>query len=263
VAIANPVTGDLVQMTNHHWQFSVGQLRSQLGLQRLLVLNDFTALALALPELAAEHKQAVGLAQPASTVDAHSCIGLIGPGTGLGVSGLLWSGKQWTPLQGEGGHVSLAAANAKEFELIRILQQRYGHVSAERVVSGGGLVDLYHAVAMQLKHSPQEVTTAAQVLALAQQGSGDEIAKATLNQFTEFLGSVAGDLALTLGATGGIYLGGGILPKMGELFDQTLFRNRFEAKGRFKTYLQSIPVWLLQTPVSPALQGANLALHLQ
>lgn len=257
--IANPVTGDQVAMTNHHWKFSVNALRAGLGVSRFLLLNDFTALALALPLLPESHKRQVGPGHAAS----GSAIGLIGPGTGLGVSGLFPVGFQnkWIPIAGEGGHVSLTAVTAHEFAVIQQLQKRYGHVSAERVISGAGLVDLYHALCDLKDGQGREITTPAEVLERANDVP-TSTANEALEMFCGFLGSVAGDLALTLGARGGIYIGGGIVPRLGERFDASPFRSRFEAKGRFKQYLQDIPTWVIHSPVSPALQGASQALSL-
>ena len=257
--IANPVTGDAIHMTNHHWSFSQRALQEALGLQRLVVINDFTALALAIPQLGAQHLRQVG---GASAVPG-SAVALIGPGTGLGVSGLVFppGSQQGVPLAGEGGHVSLAAQTQLEFEVIALLQQRYGHVSAERAVSGTGLVDLYHALRTLGQQQAHEVSEAAQVtgLALAQH---DALALQALDMFCGFLGSVAGDLALTLGAKGGVYLGGGIVPRLGAWFDQSSFRARFEAKGRFKDYLAPIPCWVVDPDGAPALYGAARALDL-
>jgi glucokinase len=257
--IANPVTGDQIAMTNHHWKFSIAQVREALGLKRLLLLNDFTALALSLTHLPATHKRLVGAAHVAPV----AAIGLIGPGTGLGVSGLLPLGYQnkWIPIAGEGGHVTLSANNAAEFAVIEQLQKRYGHVSAERVISGAGLVDLYHALCELKDGQGREITTPAEVLERAQT-LPESTANQALDMFCGFLGSVAGDLALTLGARGGIYIGGVIVPRLGERFDQSPFRQRFEAKGRFKSYLQQIPTWVIDSPVSPALHGASQALSL-
>ena len=257
--IANPVTGDQVAMTNHDWAFSINALREGLGLARFLLLNDFTALALSLPQLPPAHKHAVGGGQAVP----NAAIGLIGPGTGLGVSGLLPLGYQdkWIPIAGEGGHVSLSASTALEFAAIQHLQQRYGHVSAERVISGTGLVDLYHALCDLQDGQGREITTPAEVLARAQ-ALPQSNANQALDLFCGFLGSVAGDLALTLGARGGIYIGGGIVPRLGARFAASPFRARFEDKGRFKTYLQNIPTWVIHSPVSPALQGASQALSL-
>lgn len=204
--IANPVTGDQVAMTNHDWTFSVSALREGLGLARFLLLNDFTALALALPQLAEAQKHQVGGGQAA----ANAAIGLLGPGTGLGVSGLLPLGYQnkWLPIAGEGGHVTLSASTALEFAAIEHLQKRYGHVSAERVISGPGLVDLYHALCALKDDQGRELSTPAQVIEQAQAVPRSS-AEQALDMFCALLGSVAGDLALTLGARGGIYIGGG------------------------------------------------------
>lgn len=257
--IANPVTGDEVSMTNHHWKFSVSALRAELGLTRLLLLNDFTALALALPSLPPQARRQIGTGVAA----AGAAIGLIGAGTGLGVSGLLPVGHQdkWLPIAGEGGHVTLSASNALEFAVIQLLQKRYSHVSAERVLSGAGLVDLYHALCELKSGAGREITSPAQVLERAH-AHPDSSASEAVDLFGGFLGSVAGDLALTLGARGGIFIGGGIVPRLGARFDTTPFRARFEDKGRFKTYLQQIPTWVIDSPVSPALQGAAQALSL-
>lgn len=257
--IANPVTGDQVSMTNHHWKFSINALREGLGLSRLLLLNDFAALALSLTLLTEAQKRPVGGGQ----ASPDAAVGLIGPGTGLGVSGLIPLGyrNKWIPIAGEGGHVSLSASTALEFAAIGQFQKRYGHVSAERVISGAGLVDLYHALCELKDGQGLEITTPAQVLERAQEKPGST-ANEALDMFCAFLGSVAGDLALTLGARGGIYIGGGIVPRLGQRFDASPFRERFEAKGRFKSYLQEIPTWVIHSPVSPALQGASQALSL-
>lgn len=257
--IANPVTGDQVAMTNHHWTFSIEAVRQALGLQRLLLLNDFTALALALPTLGPGQKRQVGPGEPA----ADAAIGLIGAGTGLGVSGLLPMGRpgKWLPLSGEGGHVTLSAQNELEFAVIGQLRKRYGHVSAERILSGPGLVDLYHALCELKDGQGREITTPAEVMARAQDLPGST-AQEALTMFCGFLGSVAGDLALTLGARGGVYIGGGIVPRLGARFDESPFRARFEAKGRFASYLQRIPTWVIDSPISPALEGASQALSL-
>jgi glucokinase len=257
--IANPVTSDQVAMTNHHWTFSIQATREALNLPRLLLLNDFTALALALPGLPREQLRQVGAGQAAP----QAAIGLIGAGTGLGVSGLLPLGHQdkWLPIAGEGGHVTLSAGNAQEYAVIEHLRQRYGHVSAERVLSGPGLVDLYHALCMLQDGQGREITTPAEVMARAEALPQSRAAQA-LDLFCGLLGSVAGDLALTLGARGGVYIGGGIVPRLGERFDRSPFRPRFEAKGRFRDYLAAVPTWVIQSPVSPALQGASKALDL-
>lgn len=258
LGIANPVTGDAVKMTNHAWAFSIEGLRAALGLDRLLMLNDFSALALALPALPPQALRAVG----GGTAAPDAPRALIGPGTGLGVSGLLpvGGGAEAWPLSGEGGHVTLAASTEREFRVIQVLQARYGHVSAERVLSGPGLVDLYHALLALEGKRGIEIVSPAQVLERAGELPGST-ANEALELFCGFLGSVAGDLALTLGARGGVYVGGGIVPRLGERLKASTFRERFEAKGRFRGYLQAIPTWVIDG-AAPALLGAARALDL-
>jgi glucokinase len=259
IAIATAVLGDQVAMTNHHWAFSIRELRARLGLQDLLVVNDFTALALSLPMLAGDERRPVGGAAPRP----GAAIGLIGPGTGLGVSGLLADGRGgWLPIQGEGGHATLAATTARERDVLAVLAERHGHVSAERAVSGRGLEEI-HAALGQLDGQPEATPprTAAQVTAAAL-ANQDPHSREALDLFCAFLGTAAGNLALTLGAQGGVYIGGGIVPRLGEAFDRSPFRARFEAKGRFRAYLAAIPVYVIAARASPALRGAAAALDL-
>jgi glucokinase len=256
VAIANPVVGDEVRMTNHHWSFSINSLRQAMGMQRLEVLNDFTALALALPGLPPDQRRQVG----GGIVMDNAAIALLGPGTGLGVSGLLPDGHGgWAPLKGEGGHVSLSAHTSREHLVVQALERRFGHASAERAVSGMGLVDVYLALCGADGQAPLADPTAARISEAALSGQDARCAEA-LSMMCAFLGSVAGNLALTLGAKGGVYIGGGIVPRLGAWFDASPFRQRFEAKGRFRAYLAEIPVWVITAQQSPALLGAARAL---
>lgn len=257
IGIATAITGDMIKMTNLHWSFSIQALQKRLGLEQLLFINDFTALALALPSLPEQTKIRIG---GLATTPFSAPMGLIGAGTGLGVSGLLPNGRKgWMPISGEGGHITLAASTQEEFQVIELLQRRYGHVSAERILSGHGLLELHTALDLLHGRPPLPELTSAEISRLALQ-SGDKPCLATLEMFTGFLGSVAGDLALTLGARGGIYIGGGIVPRWLGWFEQSSFRKRFDNKGRFSTYLQDIPVWVIQAGESPALQGAAQAL---
>jgi glucokinase len=257
--IANPVTGDAIRMTNHSWSFSQRAVREAFGFDRLVVINDFTALALALPLISPD------LLRPVGGGDAvpGAAVALLGPGTGLGVSGLVFppGSSAGVPLSGEGGHVSLPVQTAREFEVLAILQERYGHVSAERAVCGAGLVDLYHAVRRLAGRGGSEISSAAEVTEMALQRS-DPLALEALELFCGFLGSVAGNLALTLGARGGVFIGGGIVPRLGEWFDRSPFRERFDAKGRFLPYLASIPCWVIDPGATPALWGASRALDI-
>lgn len=253
LAVAAPVLGDQVNMTNHPWRFSIKELRLRLGLEKLRVLNDFTALALALPHLGPDELRPIHAGQPTP----RAPLALLGPGTGLGVSGLLPVGDaSWLPLAGEGGHVTLAAGNDREAAVIGELRRDYPHVSAERVLSGSGLVNLYRAVA-RLDGVPAETDDPATI---ARRALDDDCpqCRETLNLFCALLGSVAGDLALTLGAHGGIYIGGGIVPRLGAFFATSPFHRRLTAKGRYTTYLERIPCHVVIAP-TPALLGTARA----
>ncbi len=258
LGIANPITGDVIRMTNHHWSFSISEMQRSLGLQQLNVINDFTALALALPSISKDNLVQVG----GTVAEAYAPKALIGAGTGLGVSGLMPTdaNDHWVAIAGEGGHVTLAAQTESEYRVIELIRQRYGHVSAERVLSGQGLVDLYLALRQMQKQQPVDVAGAAEITAWALQDK-DPLALQSIDMFAGFLGSVTGDLALTLGARGGVYLGGGIVPRWLGWFETSQFRERFEAKGRFKAYLKDIPVWVINAVESPALLGAARSLQ--
>lgn len=250
VAIAAPIHGQVAQLTNLAWTIDAAQLMSQFNVDRATLINDFAALAFAIPQLRGEDRVQVG----GTTVVEGAAIGVLGPGTGLGVAGLMSVGDRWVPISSEGGHVTLPAANAREAQIIERLRRRYGHVSAERVLSGPGLVLLYETIT-RIEHcglTPAEISQIAI--------DGDPQAKEVLDLFFALLGTVAGNLALTLGARGGIYLGGGILPKLRAQLVQSGFRQRFESKGRFDEYLSQIPVFLI-TANTPALTGLNYYLQ--
>jgi glucokinase len=257
IGIANPITGDRIQMTNSHWAFSISAMRQALGFERLVVINDFTALALALPDLQASELRQLGGGAPVPGAP----MALIGPGTGLGVSGLIAGDApgRWLPLQGEGGHVTLAASTAREAAVLQVLRDEFGHASAERAISGQGLEALYAAVCKLDAVAGFVPLPAAEVSQRALAGRDAQCVE-VLDLFCGFLGSVAGNLALTLGAVGGVYIGGGIVPRLGDAFTRSRFRAAFEDKGRFRGYLEGIPVFLIHTKVSPALLGAARAL---
>ena len=257
IGIANPITGDQVQMTNGHWSFSIDAVRRELGFARFVVINDFTALALALPDLQASELNQVGGGVPV----AGAPMALIGPGTGLGVSGLVPGSEpgRWTALQGEGGHVTLAATNSREAAVLQAMRERFGHVSAERAISGQGLEALHAALCTLDGTGPGAPLAAAEISRRALDAS-DAACVESVDLFCGFLGNVAGNLALTLGALGGVYIGGGIVPRWGDAFVRSRFRACFEDKGRFRSLLEPIPVYVIHTAVSPALLGAARAL---
>lgn len=253
VAIANPIDGDWLRMTNTAWAFSIDDTRQRLGLERLVMLNDWEAMALAAPTFEAHELMALGGGQ--AVPDAPR--GLLGAGTGLGVSSLVRSRLgEWVPIAGEGGHVSLSPGNDKEAQVLRLLWQRWPHVSAERVISGMGLENLYVALAAMHGQSAQPLSAAA----IGQRAlAGDAVCLDAIDTLCVLLGRVAGNLALTLGARGGMYLGGGVLAHLRGHLAQSGFRAAFEDKGRFAAYLQRIPTWLIEAE-HPALRGAAMAL---
>jgi glucokinase len=255
IGIANPIDGDRVQMTNHHWSFSSLELREALGLERLIVINDFTAMALSLPGLTGTDLLQVG--PGAATSGAP--LALLGPGTGLGVSGLLPTGTRgFAPISGEGGHVTLSAGDEREAAVVQWLRRRFGHASAERALSGPGLVNLYEA-GCALSGQAVQALEPRDVIDRARNGS-DACCRMALELFCGFLGGVAGNLALTLGARGGVFIGGGIAPRMLAEIEDSSFRERFEGKGRFRSYLSGIPTFVIDASIPPALCGAAKAL---
>ena len=253
IAIASAIVGDHVAMTNHPWSFSVSALKSQLGFDRLEVINDFTALALALPHLTPEHRLQVGGGTPAE----GSPLGVLGPGSGLGVSGLIPAGRGWIALAGEGGHATMAPASDRESAVLDRMRRHFDHVSAERALSGPGLVNLYNTLT-SLDGVPSRGYTAAQITN-PEIGAADPVCAEATSLFCSMLGTMAGNLALTLGARGGIYIGGGIVPRLGQRFAESAFRARFEAKGRFSEYLAGIPTWVVTYPL-PAFLGCAAVL---
>lgn len=252
MAIAGPITGDIVRMTNHVWQFSASQTRQRLGLRRLIILNDFTALAMSLRHLPPESIEQIGGGR---AVPGHP-IAVLGPGTGLGVSGLIPSGIHWIPLQGEGGHVTLSVMNEREIAMLGQLHRRFSHVSAERVLSGPGLVNIYEALCVIEGVVPQTLTPP-DVTRRAREASC-RLCLEAVNILCSLLGTMAGNLVLTLGALGGAYIGGGIVPSLGRLFTSSPFRDRFEDKGRYQDYLARVPTYIIRAEL-PALIGLHLA----
>jgi glucokinase len=253
LAIANPVVDDLVRMTNHHWQFSIAALKRECGFEPLVVENDFSALARALPHLGEHHTRQVGGGSPR----AHSALGLLGAGTGLGVSGLVPCAEGWSALRSEGGHVNFSPADETEIAILRFAWAEFDHVSAERLLSGVGLELIYRALAHHTGQ-PDLRLGAAEISRRALAGEC-ALCDQVIDAFCGMLGTVAGNLAITLGAQGGIYIGGGIVPRLGERFASSSFRRRFEQKGRFVHYLAQVPTWVI-TAEYPAFLGVSAIL---
>jgi glucokinase len=253
IGVAAPVIDGVSTLTNAGVRIEAAALAVHLGCSLVRLLNDYTVLAWALPALAGEDVRAIG----GGRAIAGGPCAVLGPGTGLGVSALLRGPAGAVPLAGEGGHASVSAADADEDRLVEWLRRRHGHVSAERVLSGPGLVELYDAVCATAGRSALTLTPP-DVLARA---ATDPDCDAAIERFCAFLGGFAGNLALTLGARGGVYVAGGIAARLGgERLERSAFRERFEAKGRFRGYLAAIPTALILDPAGAALRGANLAL---
>jgi glucokinase len=240
VAIAAPVSGDDVQMTNRDWHFNRLELAQQLNLEALQVINDFHAVAFALPEI--RNRDRVEIGKASAYRDGTRAV--LGPGTGLGVGAWVADGDRGVAMFGEGGHVTLSARNEAEERIIAKLRERYGHCSAERVLSGPGIVALHNAMHGEEMKTSREITS----------GTVDPKCRATMDQFFRFLASVAADLAMTTGASGGLYIAGGIVPDHVEEIRASTFRERFEDKNRYRGYMQAIPTWVITDP-TPGLTG--------
>lgn len=257
-SVAGPVSGDRFKLTNFTWSFSVADVQDKLGLGSLDLINDFHAIALAIPRIKYESFESFG-GQETIEVDGYPKV-VIGPGTGLGVAALIWDGKRYIAVPGEGGHVSVAAQTRREFEVIQWLRaEKYSHVSTERVCSGKGLVNLYEALyhvdgkPLETLPEPEDITQAVRL-------GDDLLARESWQMMTGFLGSLAGNLCLTLNARGGIYLAGGVALSSSDIFDKTLFRKKMEAKGRYADFLKTIPAYLVTEKI-PAFTGLQAYLE--
>lgn len=254
LAVAGPIVGDEVQMLNINWRFSQVELKAQLGLNELTVCNDFAAIAWGLPYFGPADLFAIGGGQRA----AGAPLATLGPGSGLGVGALVPATDGWAVMTGEGGHSTLPATTREEADVIAQIRDRYdGHCSAERVLSGPGLVNLYVALAELAGGGPPPLLTPADVTTRAKQG--EPLAVKAQSMFFAFLGMVAGDLALTTGARGGVFIAGGIVPLLLDELAKSEFRARFEAKGRYASYLGAIPTHVITAPL-PAFLGLRYLL---
>ena len=249
-AVATALDGsDNVAMTNHVWAFSINQTCRDIGLQKLQVINDFTALAYGMPTLTANDYFQVG----GGAKKAGMPISIIGPGTGLGVAGIVFDNAKPVVVTTEGGHVTMPVTDAREFALFEWLKSsKYHHISAERVISGKGLVNLYHAVCA-VDGVKMEEKTPAEITNAGLDGSCKVCAE-VLDLFCHLLGVAAGNLALSYGAAGGVFIAGGIVPRLGDYFVKSRFRESFLAKGRFRNYLEPVPTFVVTHPY-PGLEG--------
>lgn len=256
IAIACPVSGDEVAMTNHSWTFSQRALKQQLNLSDLYVINDFTAVAHSLPVLTKEQLIQIGNGH----ASAKGNVAVFGAGTGLGVEHMMLTAEGWKTLDGEGGHVDFAPVDETDMIVWRYLQNELDRVSTEDVLSGRGLLNIYLALARHHGVEPA-ISDPAQVTEQALNGQC-AMCLSALTQFCRIMGSFAGNLALNLATTGGIFIGGGIATRFTDFLINSDFRARFEAKGRMKHYVKDIPTYLINEP-DHGLLGASAYLQQQ
>ncbi|SEH02335.1 glucokinase [Nonomuraea solani] len=239
LAVAGPIDGDHYRLTNSSWAGSVRDL----DVPYTMLLNDFEALAVSLPHLEGDDLVSLGGPPP-----GHGVKAVLGPGTGLGVGGLVPTADGWTPVPGEGGHVTVPVVEPREFEIVRAMG--LPHVVAEHVLSGPGLVRLHRALARVNGVAAPDLTASDIVARM-----DDSLCAETVEVFCGMLGNFAGNVALTLGARGGVYLGGGVLPRIVERVRTSAFRTRFAANPDMPAYLEAIGTALIVAP-QPALMGA-------
>ena len=252
IAAAGPVADGAVRITNLDWTLDARAIEHTCRARRCLLANDVAAIAWALPSLAGGDVRTLAAGSP----DNRAAKAVVAPGTGLGVSGLVPAEDGgFAAVEGEGGHRTLAAHDSREWAVVTALAERFGHASAERALSGPGIEAIWRALGSIDDARCEREKTAAEIARDAFAGR-DPIAEETIAVFTGLLGSMAGDLALTLGARGGVYIAGGIVSGWGDRFDAGRFLERFSAKGRFRTYLSAVPVHVVTHPF-PGLVGVE------
>lgn len=253
LAVAGPVTNGAIRFTNLDWEISEDRLHREAGFAEARLINDFAAQALGAPQVGPQGLRRIGPETPGSP---GATLAVLGPGTGFGLAGLVREGRREMVLATEGGHAGFAPCDELELEIWRWFSRRHARVSIERLLSGPGLYELYCALA-EIRSQPCRLTDQRQVQAAG--AAGDELAAATVERFCLILGATAGDVALSLGARGGVYVTGGVAQGLADQIVAGGFRRRFEAKGRFEGYMQVIPTWLILEPYT-ALMGAATVL---
>ncbi len=253
LAAAGPVVDGAVRFTNNHWRIRSEDLADRFGAKSVRLLNDFEAIAYSLPFLGEAHSRPIGLVSDQVTPGGNFTIGVLGPGTGLGVAGLLGRDGRLFPVVGEGGHRGFAPESAQQIEVLTVLREHFERVSDERLVSGPGIENI-DAALRSVHGQPGARREAAEIFALAESRE-DPVALASVKLFFEVLGQMAGDLALQLGAFDGIYIAGGIVKRYPELLEGSAFRAGFENKGRHRALLERVPTLLITHP-DPGLLGA-------
>lgn len=254
IAAAGPVVDGSVRFTNNNWSLSENQLAMDFKGAQVRLLNDFEAIAYSIPHLSQKECAPIGLPAPADLGDADFTIGIVGPGTGLGTAGLLRKDGLSLPIIGEGGHNGFAPETHEQMAILAQLRDQFDRVCDERLVSGPGVVNIYHALA-NIRGENVTPTTAAEIFSQAAMNAGS-IAQEAVEVFFEILGQVAGNLALTLGAFDGIFIGGGIVARKPDMIANSRFRIGFERKGRHRSLMEKVPTQLILHP-QPGLLGAS------
>ena len=242
--VAGPVDGDIFQMTNNSWRFSVSETARELGLDGLHLLNDFEAIALGIPMIQENDLLKIGGGEKVKGAP----MSVLGPGTGLGAANIIDHQGLHIALPGEGGHITMPAKTQREFDIFYYMKtHKYSHTSAERVCSGKGLVNLYETICALDGKTPNANITPEEIGEHGLDGTC-EICSECLDLMCGFLGTVAGNMAITHLSKGGVYIAGGIPVKLGNNFLTSRFRTEFEDKGRFRPLLESIPTYLVTHP---------------
>jgi len=254
LAAAGPVLDNCVRFTNNHWVIDGHELQQRFLSSSIRLMNDFEAIAYAIPILGKNDTATVGLVPSELDINAEFTLGVLGPGTGLGVGGLLRRDNGIYPIVGEGSHVGFAPENRVQFKVLKQLRQRFERVSEERLISGPGLENIYWALC-EIHGEKSARLTAAEIFSRVL-ANKDVIAAESIQLFYEALGQIAGNLALKLGAHDGIYLAGGIVKRYPDLLKASAFRSGFENKGRYRSMMERIPTLLILHP-QPGLLGAS------
>lgn len=244
LAIAAPVDGDEIPLTNHGWVVRPREMFATLGLEEIVLLNDFEAQALGTVALGTEHMEKIG----DGVREGEASRVVLGPGTGLGVAGLVHAGNMWVPVPGEGGHVDIGPRTKRDFAVFAHIERIEGRISAEQMLCGRGLVNIYHAVAAVDGVTPS-LSDPAAITAAALAGD-DAVAVGTLDVFVTCLGRVAGDMALVFMSRGGVYLTGGIAQKIVPLLKDGRFRAAFEDKAPHSALMRAMPVHVVTHPLA-------------
>jgi glucokinase len=259
LAIACPTDHDLISMTNLPWQFSQKELQEKLNFKSLTFINDYTAIAMAIPLLNDEQKIKIGGGEAIDNKPISVC----GPGTGLGVATLVPLDNKWHCISGEGGHMDYAPVDSTEVRILQYLQAIKGRVSYEQLLSGYGLEQIHQAItANQSPGSVSKDTKPLTAAEISEKALSNEctICFQALALFCNVLGSFAGNLALLSNSTGGVYIAGGIVPRFIKFFKVSGFRERFEAKGRLSHIPKHTPTYII-TEMQPGLLGASAYLN--